>query len=244
MVRGLPSHSLEAYSSWNMPMPTHFIGDIHGCAEEFEDLLSALGHATERDRLLLTGDLFSRGPDPLGVWRIIERVRPELVLGNHDVRLLKQLRAMRSGESPRIRYIDERRVIDSLAPVVDSLFEYLEASALFIREPEFILVHAGVHPKLGLEATKPKMLYTVRTWPPVKGVVGPRWHDVYQPEPDAPPIVFGHDAPGGLTVKRRENGTPTIIGLDSGCIYGGALSAWRMEDDEIVQVPSRQRAVF
>ena len=50
---------------------TIFIGDIHGCCAEFEALLKAVEFAPGRDRLLLTGDAFTRGPDPLGVWQAI-----------------------------------------------------------------------------------------------------------------------------------------------------------------------------
>ncbi len=221
-------------------MTTIFIGDIHGCAIEFEALLDALRYDPERDRLLLTGDLFSRGPEPLGVWRAVLRTGAEVVMGNHDVRLLKQFRALLSGAALTIENADEQRVVDALLPFGDAVLTWLENQPFFVREPEFLLVHAGIHPVLGLEATPNKMLYTLRLWPPAKGIVGPRWHEFYDPSPDALPIIFGHDAPGGLVVKRRPDGSPTLIGLDSGCVYGGSLSAWRMEDDEIVQLQSGQ----
>ena len=53
-----------------------------------------------RDRLLLTGDAFTRGPDPLGVWRAIKAAGPEMVLGNHEIWLLPQLRAIAAGGPP------------------------------------------------------------------------------------------------------------------------------------------------
>lgn len=221
-------------------MATIFVGDIHGCAEEFEDLLAAVDHQISRDRLLLTGDLFSRGPDPLGVWRAVQRTGAEIVLGNHDVHLRGQLQAIRARTQPTVDRDDEQRVLDALSPVHAEVLAWLEALPYFIQEPEFLLVHAGVHPTLGLAGTSRKMLYTLRLWPPAKGIVGPRWHESYDAPPDAPPIVFGHDAPGGLVIRRRPDGSPTLIGLDSGCIYGGPLSAWFLEADRIVQVPSRQ----
>lgn len=225
-------------------MATIFIGDLHGCALEFERLLVAVGFDPARDRLLLTGDLFSRGPEPLAVWHAVERTGAECVLGNHDVRLLRQLRAVADGRAPSIEHADEARLLDALHPVAPAVLAWLESRPLFILDPAFLLVHAGIHPTLGLEATSPKMLYTLRLWPPAKGIVGPRWHDFYAAPPDAPPIVFGHDAPGGLVVKRRPDGSPTVIGLDSGCVYGGRLSAWRLEDDAFVHVPSSRPRVF
>ena len=54
-------------------------------------------------------------------------------------------------------------------------------------------------------------------------------------------IVFGHDAPGGLVVKERA-GYPYLLGLDSGCIYGGQLSGYVLEEARLVQVKSQQVA--
>ncbi|MDE2703949.1 MAG: metallophosphoesterase, partial [Gemmatimonadota bacterium] len=74
-------------------MRTIFVGDVHGCAAEFEAFLEKVDYS-DRDRLLLTGDAFARGPDPLAVWKLICDTEAEMVLGNHDARLLKQLIAL------------------------------------------------------------------------------------------------------------------------------------------------------
>jgi len=56
-------------------------------------------------------------------------------------------------------------------------------------------------------------------------------------------LVFGHDAPGGLVLKKRR-GKPYLVGLDSGCVYGNALSAYILEEARIVQTASRQPKLF
>ena len=225
-------------------MATIFIGDIHGCAQELEHLVAELPYSAPDDRLLLTGDAFSRGPLPLRVWEIIRETEAEMVLGNHDDRLLRQLTRKREGQKPEFSHSDQRFTFDELAPVADPLLRWLGERPLWVEETAFLLVHAGVNPESGLERTTRKELLTIRTWPPVKGVVGPRWHDVIEPQ-GIPLIVFGHDAPGGLVHKTRAgiDGRPYILGLDSGCIYGGSLSAYILEENRIVQVPSRQAAV-
>ena len=54
------------------PPRTIFVGDIHGCCAEFETLLSRpSGSRRTTTALLLTGDAFTRGPDPVGVWQAI-----------------------------------------------------------------------------------------------------------------------------------------------------------------------------
>ena len=217
-------------------MRTLFIGDIHGCALEFEQLLSKLGFERNSDLLYLTGDAFSRGPDPAGVWRLIRDTGARMVLGNHDVRLPERLRLHASGESVSVRWFNQLKTLEALDPVADSLISWLESLPLWIDEPDFLLVHAGVHPEKGLEGTSRDEFLTIRTWPPVDGIVGPRWHDAY--DPSGKLIIFGHDAPGGLVVKRRDDGSPYVIGLDSGCIYGGQLSGYVLEEDRMVQVES------
>ena len=222
---------------------TLIIGDIHGCAREFEQLLSKVGFKPGSDVLYLTGDAFSRGPEPAEVWRLIRYTGAKMVLGNHDVRLAERLRRHVSGEPVSVRWSNQLKTLEALKAVSDTLASWLESLPFWIDEPRFLLVHAGINPEQGLEGTSQDELLTIRTWPPVKGIAGPRWHDAY--EPSGKLIVFGHDAPGGLVVKRRDDGSPYVIGLDSGCIYGGQLSCYLLEEDRIEQVESLQDpAVF
>lgn len=220
---------------------TIFVGDIHGCGEEFDELLDEVA-LTVDDRLLLTGDAFTRGPSPLRVWQRIVDTRAEMVLGNHDDRQLKQLRRHAAGKEPRFKH-DQQRTFEALQEVAERLYPWLEARPLFLDEPAFFLCHAGVHPVHGPGGTERDEFLTIRTWPPVKdSIEGPRWHDVIDPDSlGGRPLVFGHDAPGGLTIKRRPPAPrPWLVGLDSGCVYGNQLTAWILEEDRLVQVASRQ----
>ncbi len=217
-------------------MRTLFIGDIHGCAREFEQLLGKLEFRKDSDLLYLTGDAFTKGPDPVGVWKLIQDTGARMVLGNHDVRLPERLRLHRSGDSVPTRWLDHLQTLEALAPVAEALVPWLESLPLWIDEPDFLLVHAGINPEKGLQGTTRDEFLVIRTWPPVEGIAGPRWHDAY--DPSGKLIVFGHDAPGGLVVKRRDDGSPYAIGLDSGCIYGGQLSGYVLAEDRVVQVES------
>ena len=222
---------------------TIFIGDIHGCRGEFEELLSVVEFAPGRDRLLLTGDAFTRGPDPLGVWRLIRATRPEMVLGNHETWLLPQLRAIAAGGPPDALKQTRGDRLQDLVPHVAELLPWLEALPLAIDEPQFLLVHAGINPDTGLAGSTPDELVYIRTWPPTGGIEGPRWHDHI--DPGGKPIVFGHDAPAGLVIKRPPGAAPDarpyLVGLDSACVFGGHLTAYLLEENRIIQVPARRR---
>ena len=113
--------------------------------------------------------------------------------------------------------------------VAGELLPWLEAVPLSVREPRFTLVHAGVHPVLGLAGTTREQLLEIRLWPPRPGIAGPRWHESYVPH--VPLLIFGHDAPGGLVLRRRPDGRPFLVGLDTGCVYGNCLSAYLLEED-------------
>ena len=219
-------------------MRTIIIGDVHGCADQLRELLLKVDFQKQEDRLLLTGDAFSRGPDPLQMWALIRETRAEMVLGNHDARLLEQLETQAAGRSPRFRWSNQSRTFDSLNPAGAELLPWLRSLPLYIDDADFLLVHAGINPEKGLSGTRRDEFLTIRTWPPTKKHTGPRWHDAYQPT--RPLIVFGHDAPGGLVVKERDD-KPYLLGLDSGCVYGNQLSAYILEEARLVRVPSRQQ---
>ena len=233
---------IPALAAKGRPRRTIFVGDIHGCRAEFEELLEAVEFAPGRDRLLLTGDAFTRGPDPLGVWRAIQAAGPEMVLGNHETWLLPQLQAIAGGGCPDTLKQTRGDRLRDLAPHAADLVAWLEGLPFAIDEPHFLLVHAGINPDTGLAGSTPDELVYIRTWPPTGGIAGPRWHDHLAPGGKL--IVFGHDAPAGLVIKRPPGAAPDsrpyLVGLDSACVFGGSLSAYLLEENRIVQVPARR----
>lgn len=102
---------------------TLFVGDVHGCARELGELL---GRARPT-RVVMVGDLFTKGPDPLGVWRLIQEFRAEAVLGNHDAHVLEEWTAGRD--------------------LPHAAFDWLEARPWLIESDAWIAVHAGVRPR-------------------------------------------------------------------------------------------------
>lgn len=219
-------------------MQTLIVGDVHGCARELFDLLRKMNFSPNRDRLLLTGDAFARGPDPLGVWHLINECGAKMVLGNHDARLRQQLDSLYNDEKLGRTKPDQCFTLNALESVHGSLRAWLHQVPLYIEEERFLLVHAGINPERGLTDTRFEEFIAIRTWPPIEGSIdGPRWHDVY--EPVYPLLVFGHDAPGGLVTKFRD-GKPYLLGLDTGCVYGRALTGYLLEEGQLVSVSSRQ----
>ena len=193
------------------------MGDVHGCAAELAQLLAD----AEASRVVLVGDLFTKGPDPAAVWRLIQERGLLAVMGNHDARLLEQ-----GDEDERV--VRTRRLLDQEDP---GWRDWLSARPLHMEAAGYTVVHAGVHPSGELGETRRSDFLTLRRWPDEKPS-DPRWHEVYR---GTRKVIFGHDARGGLVRVLRE-GVPWLVGLDTGCVYGKQLTGWMPEQDVYLTV--------
>ena len=203
-------------------MRTIIIGDVHGCRAELEALLDRVAF-TSGDRLVFVGDLVARGPDSLGVLDVARRTGAIVVRGNHEQKLLDwrhaRLAWMR-GEAvakPPIGRM-HRDLARSLRPVDWTL---LETSPFFVDLPEHgaRIVHAGLVPDVAMEAQSPQTMMRIRTVRVAleKGKSENRlWGACYAGPPQ---VIFGHNAAPGLQLH------PWATGLDTGCVYGGKLTA-------------------
>lgn len=208
-----------------MSRRTMVVGDVHGCARELRRLIRNV----KPTEIILVGDLFTKGPDPAGVWQLIQEFEIKAVMGNHDAWLLKIL----DGEvRPKPKH---RRVVDIMDRKAPGWIEWLRALPLFREIQSFVIVHAGLHPSGELEQTSEEMALLMRHWP-MGNLNAPHWHELYQGEKG---VIFGHDARQGLVYTRRNN-DPYIIGLDTGCVYGKKLTAYVLETDELFQVSAAQ----
>ncbi len=218
-------------------MRTIIVGDVHGCAEELDALLDAVAF-TSGDRLVFVGDLVARGPDSLGVLDIARRTGALVVRGNHEQKLL-EWEAAQHGARPPVERPDigklHRDVARALRPVDWSL---LRSSKLWLDLPEHELrvVHAGIDPSLPFEKQKPDTLLRIRTVVVKTGKRGQR-HELWGSQYAGPPhVVFGHNRPPGLQLH------PWATGLDTGCVYGGRLTALVLAAGQKVprSVPARK----
>ena len=119
------------------------IGDIHGCFITLQRLLERLAFDRTQDRLWLVGDLVNRGPSSLEVLRWAKQLgnRINLVLGNHDLRLLGYAASITLPKND----IHLKSVLT--APDCDHLLNWLRHQPLIHQEGKFVLVHAGLLPQ-------------------------------------------------------------------------------------------------
>jgi hypothetical protein len=210
------------------------IGDVHGCLAELERLLR-LAELGPDDVIVSVGDLVAKGPDSQGVLSLARERNMLSVRGNHDEAVLRHRRATLAGSEPPQLKRTHRAVVDSLQ---EADWQYLEALPLFLRLPAFgvLVVHAGLLPGVTLEQQKPEDLMTMRVLKPdgtasAKLEDGTRWASLWQgPER----VIFGHDAITGLQIERF------ATGLDTGCVYGGSLTAVLLPERRIVSVDAQR----
>lgn len=207
-------------------MSTLIVGDVHGCASELAQLVAVV----RPRRVVLVGDLFTKGPDPVGVWRQVSKRGFAATLGNHEVRLIKAVDGKR--RDPAALWCSR-----ALTRADPDWLPWVRSLPLTIKVAGVTVVHAGLHPSGDIGRTKAKMATNGRFWPYSAGPEAPHWWQVFK---GTQRVVFGHDAVHGLVVRRRPDGSPWLIGLDTGCVYGGSLTGYIVEEDAVVSIPAER----
>ncbi len=213
-------------------------GDVHGCRAELEALLDAVAIGSG-DALVSVGDLVAKGPDSKGVVALCRRLGVRAVRGNHDEHCLRWHRAVAEEQPPPRLGRRHREVCEALD---DEDWGYLAATPLTLHLPaalhdrDVLIVHAGVDPRSPLDRQQPDLLMNIRSvrpdGEPSRRIEGEPWARLW-PGPEF--VIFGHDAVRGL--QRY----PHALGLDTGCVYGGRLSAAILDGDiRLASVPAKR----
>ncbi len=241
-----------------MSKRTILIGDLHGCLEEFRDLIDRLA-VTADDRVVCLGDFLDKGPFPVECVQFARTSGFDAVLGNHEEKALRWLRHQnRAKLDPEyknpIRLYDDRYSKEYEALTSEDV-AWLGNLPGWIRiNPEWVAVHAGFLPGLTLEQQPLDKVLRVR-WVDEKGKnvslmpddpepkTGSSWMEAYDGDLN---VVYGHATHSfsrpRVDIHARPNGRQVVcLGIDTGCVYGGNLTALVLPSEEIVQVPARKR---
>ena len=206
----------------NASKRTIIIGDVHGCIVELRKLLE-LAEVSDSDEIISVGDLIRKGPDSAAVIRwAMETPNLRCVLGNHDARLLFRWFEGQKPDRGTADWEMRRQLGDSY----NDAMEYIRSWPLYIESEEFLVVHAGLDPRIStVRLQSPRDLMTIRI---PEGMDTP-WYESYKQEKL---VVFGHWARNEPLIR------PNVIGLDTGCVYGGSLTALIMPERRLVSIPA------
>eukprot|EP00597_Dinobryon_sp_UTEXLB2267_P004068 CAMPEP_0170058668 /NCGR_PEP_ID=MMETSP0019_2-20121128/1206_1 /TAXON_ID=98059 /ORGANISM="Dinobryon sp., Strain UTEXLB2267" /LENGTH=431 /DNA_ID=CAMNT_0010263669 /DNA_START=425 /DNA_END=1720 /DNA_ORIENTATION=+ len=219
------------------------IGDVHGCADELCELLRKVNYLPG-DLVLLLGDLVAKGPKSKAVIRLAMDIGAVSVRGNHDHEVLRQGIAFskKTGkfESSAERKAALQNVHEEHLKIALQLsvaeFEWLCQLPYFISSLDLgkLFVHAGFQAGVKLAEQHPWAMMTMRSLladgrATCRGLLKMPWANNWT---GPQTVYFGHDAARGLQIH------PHAMGLDTGCVYGGNLTAILLPDEVLVSVPS------
>jgi protein phosphatase len=232
--------------------PFDIIGDVHGCFDELVALLLDLGYEVDSNeamprashpagrRLLFLGDLVDRGPKCPAVLRLamdmVRRGEALCIMGNHDNKLLRKL----SGRQVQIAW--------GLAETLEQLESESDEFKLEVKDfisglathyvldnGALVIAHAGLRQELQGRTSKEAWAFCL-----FGEVTGEKDDFGYPVRKDwareyaGPALVaYGHTPVEDLCWVNN------TINLDTGCVYGGRLSALRYPERELVQVEAR-----
>jgi protein phosphatase len=222
------------------------IGDVHGCLVELTKLLEKLGYNTNTHnhpkgrRVIFLGDICDRGWYSYGTYQLVQdmvmRNRAMLVRGNHDDKLLRFF----EGKGVVQNHGLDKTILDFQKNCVDaqSVVKFLSDVPFFLslHNDKLIVVHAAWKNSFWVYGCMNKKCRTWCLFAPNRGMredgfpdrvdwVGPR-----QLTDESPIIVYGHQP---YLEPRIENKT---YGIDTGCVFGGKLTALRYPEMDLVSV--------
>lgn len=232
------------------------VGDIHGCLDEFDQLLTNLQYCQGVDDLILVGDLIDRGPKSLETVRQARALQARITKGNHEDNMVRFLESeARAAVDPSYKNKKRRPSPDKLAIWTSFSTEevaWLAAAPDVIEVAGWLVVHAGFENK-PMEKQKSSTMQRVRYLKPdgsmasyAEGSLDQPANTVYWTRQyrGTRNVVYGHSVRSVTEpiVETNDNGA-MMVAIDTGCCFGGRLSALVIEDDgttRIAQVQARQ----
>jgi len=185
----------------------YVVGDVHGCLPALRRLLDRLEPGAS-DLVVFVGDLVRKGPDSKGVLDLVRQRENFLtVRGNNEQKLIDGSESL-----PRLAAED---------------LAFVESIPVTIGWEGVLVTHGGVDPRVPLADHSAADLLTTRSLAPDGGYERPFWFEEYR---GGPRVFFGH------TVLSEPFVTEGAVGLDTGCVHGGRLTAFDVSAGELVSV--------
>jgi protein phosphatase len=229
--------------------PFDIIGDVHGCFLELTTLLTELGYTVDGHiitpppgrKAIFLGDLGDRGPRTPDVLRLVMGMTAAgtalCVPGNHDVKLLRKLR----GKDVQITH----GLAETLAQLEGELPEFVGEVKTFLDGlvshyildgGKLVVAHAGMKAEMagrGSGKVREFALYGETTGETDEFGLPVRYNWAAEYRGPAT-VVYGHTP---VPTPEWLNHT---INIDTGCVFGGKLTALRWPERELVSVPARE----
>lgn len=237
--------------------PFDIIGDVHGCFDELVDLLAKLGYSIEAQangampsgysvkppegrKAIFLGDLVDRGPKIPDVLRLVmgmvEAGRALCVPGNHDIKLMRKLR----GKDVQITH-GLAESLEQLNPEPPefraTVLEFIDelVSHYVLDDGKLVVAHAGMKEEMqgrGSGKVRDFALYGETTGETDEFGLPVRYNWAAEYRGRAM-VIYGH------TPVPQPDWLNRTINIDTGCVFGGSLTALRYPERELLSIPAR-----
>ncbi len=235
--------------------PFDVIGDVHGCRSELETLLGELGYVLTRDssgrptdathplgrKAVFVGDLVDRGPDSPGVLRLVMGMvaagHARCVPGNHESKLVRALEGRQVKVSHGLaETLSQLALEDAEFRAAAQKFCYDLVSHLVLDDGRLVIAHAGLKEDYHGRASgrvRSFALYGDTTGETDEYGLPVRlpWANDYR---GRAMVLYGH------TPTLEPEWVNNTMCLDTGCVFGGKLTALRYPEKEVVSVPAEK----
>lgn len=230
-------------------MKTVLISDLHGCLEEFNELLDLIKYNKTEHRLIIIGDLVDRGPYSFETVQKVKNLNVEVVTGNHDnkaVRWRKHYDSLGTGQThpmKKVKYNDYSHYLRLNNEEIDWL---KNLPAKINIKDNYWAIHAGCVPGIAFDQQKFDTLIRVR-YVDKNGKMLALPKNKKQPDNsyfwaelwDQPyNIIYGHHVHETPRIDRNKNNI--CIGIDTGSCFGGSLTAYFLEDNQFFSVKAKK----
>jgi protein phosphatase len=249
------SVAIERQPLWNNLKHEHgpfdIIGDVHGCYEELSTLLGQLGYKIENGpdgpkasppdgrKAVFVGDLVDRGPKIPDVLRLVMKMVDDgtalCVPGNHDMKLMRKLKGrdvqMTHGLADSVQQLNQES--PEFKQTVIKFLDDLVSHYVF-DDGKLVVAHAGMKEEMqgrGSGKVRDFALHgeTTGETDDYGLPVHYNWAAEYR---GTAMVVYGH------TPIAEPEWLNRTINIDTGCVFGGKLTALRYPERELVSVPA------
>ncbi len=236
--------------------PFDIIGDVHGCFDELVELLSGMGYAIDLDKIrssepavhasqgrkaVFVGDLVDRGPESPSVlalaMNMVEHGSALCVPGNHDVKLVKYLdgRNVQMKHGLELTVEQLKRETDEFKSKARAFIDGLVSHMVF-DDGKLVVAHAGMRADYQGRASGKVREFALygETTGEIDEYGLPVRHPWAEDYRGSSMVVYGH-----TPVVEAEWLNNTIC-IDTGCVFGGSLTALRYPERELVSVKAKK----
>lgn len=230
------------------------VGDPHGCLEELKELLEKINYDPSEHDVIIAGDNLDRGKFSVETLRFVKKMGFKCVFGNHEEKHVRYYKhRMKQKEDPKYKIPMRHpgKYMDVQMGLNDEDVAFMEAMpSYYLLENNWIVVHAGLEPFKTLEEQYRDRMCRIRyisketfkTLSLTSELLQPPnsifWTELYSGPYN---VIYGHNVHSlsDPNIEVRPSGIKTV-GIDTGCVFGGRLSAFILPDEEVVQIQSKK----